>query len=83
MEIYATRPWAPLSAAQIQEASRLLAPVVARASQVHQVQNQSELIQVLGTAGTKGISGFTGKGMPLPSMQGTVVRGVPPRGRPV
>ena len=83
MEIYATRPWAPLSAAQIQEAACLLIPGAERAPQVHRVPAQSELVQAPNTAGTKGISGFIGKDMPLPSMQGTVVRGVPPRGRPV
>jgi hypothetical protein len=84
VEIYKTqRPWVPLAAAQIQEASRLLVPGAVPVPQVHQVQIQSELVQALGSAGTKETSGFTGKGMPVPTIKGTDVRGVPPRGRPV
>jgi hypothetical protein len=84
MEKYATaRPWAPLSAAQVQEATELLIPGVAQVPQVHQVQIQAELVQALGSAGTKGTSGFMGKGSLTPVNRGTDVRGVPPRGRPV
>lgn len=84
MEIYTTqRPWAPLAAARLQDASRLLITGAAPIPQVHQVQIQAELVQVLGSAGTKETSGFTVKDVSLPTMQGTDVRGVPPRGRPV
>lgn len=84
MTNYATqRPWAPLAAARIQEATPLLIPVSAQAPRVHQVQIQSELVQALGSAGTKGTSGFTGKGALIPVMREQDVRGVPPRGRPV
>jgi hypothetical protein len=84
MNNYATtRPWAPLAAARIQEVTQLLIPVSAQAPRVHQAQIQSELVQVLETAGTKGTSGFSGKGSLIPVMRETEVRGVPPRGRPV
>jgi hypothetical protein len=84
MKNYATqRPWAPLAAARVQEATQLLIPMSAQAPRVHQAQIQSELVQALGTAGTKGTSGFAGKGSLIPVMRETDVRGVPPRGRPV
>ena len=84
MEIYATtRPWAPLAAARVTGAVCVQMPAVAPMSPVHQVQIQAELVRALGSAGTKGTSGFTGEGVQIPVQRGMDVRGVPPRGRPV
>jgi hypothetical protein len=68
---------APLSAVRV-----ILAADAARLPQVHQVQVQAELVRALESAGSNGTTGFTGKGIQT-SKKRMVVRGVPPRGRPV
>ncbi|MBB5824478.1 MULTISPECIES: hypothetical protein [Micromonospora] len=84
MEIYTNeRPLAlpaavaPLSAVRVVPAARPSAP------QAHQVQVQAELnLTVAPLTGAEGTSGFTGMDIEG-AKQGTDVRGVPPRGRPV
>ncbi|MEO3780643.1 hypothetical protein ABGB16_28295 [Micromonospora sp. B11E3] len=68
--------FAPLSAVRVALAARPSVP------QVHQVQDQAELILATAPSGIEGTSGFTGMGIGGANKR-TDVRGVPPRGRPV
>ncbi|SCL65850.1 hypothetical protein GA0070606_4209 [Micromonospora citrea] len=68
---------APLSAVRV-----ALAAARPSVPQVHQVEAQAELILATAPNGTRGTSGFTGKGVDVAAKR-MDVRGVPPRGRPV
>ncbi|WDZ85145.1 hypothetical protein [Micromonospora cathayae] len=70
---------APLSAVRVAPVAGLPIP------QVHQLQDQAELILAAAPNGIEGTSGFTGKGVDTTTAmkRRLDVRGVPPRGRPV
>ncbi|GAB2927441.1 hypothetical protein GCM10027280_13580 [Micromonospora polyrhachis] len=69
---------APASAVRVYRAVEVFS-----ASQVHQVQAQSELLLAVAPAGNKGTTGSMGEGIRVSNKRRTDVRGVPPRGRPV